>query len=165
MKHLILIRHAKSSWKTADLDDFDRPLNKRGIRDLPALCERLSSYHISPDQVLYSPATRTRLTADRIIDHLNIPAQDCSAVADIYEANVSSLLTILQRTPEETHQLMLIGHNPGLQELGSVLTAASIPHFPTSAMLYLELDIAHWTDIRTGCARCIRLDYPKLHQY
>lgn len=165
MKHLILVRHAKSSWKSTDLQDYDRPLNARGIRDLPALCERLKSFNIQPDQLIYSPAIRTQLTADRIMNHLKIQTVACSAVPDIYEANVATLLTILQRTTEETTALMLVGHNPGLQELGSVLTAETVPHFPTSAVLHLELDIARWTDLRTGCARCIRLDYPKLHQH
>ncbi|TVQ74425.1 MAG: histidine phosphatase family protein, partial [Oceanospirillales bacterium] len=130
MKLLTLVRHAKSSWKHADLTDFDRPLNKRGKQDLPLLCERLIQYQLYPDQLIFSPATRTRLTAARIIDRLAIPSEQCQDNPEIYESSAETLLQVIQQVTDQTSHLMLVGHNPGLQDLGNYLLEgrSSVPH-------------------------------------
>ena len=165
MKLLTLVRHAKSSWKHDELTDFDRPLNKRGKHDLPLLCERLIQYQLFPDQLIYSPATRTRLTATRIIERLSIPREHCQDLPDIYESSGETLLEVVQHIPDQTNHLMLVGHNPGLQDLANHLlgSESAVSHFPTSAVVHLSVDIEHWKDLHSGCAKCIRLDYPKLH--
>ncbi|KDE40408.1 Phosphohistidine phosphatase SixA [Nitrincola lacisaponensis] len=163
MKYLTLVRHAKSSWKAVDLPDFERPLNKRGKRDLPALCERLIAFSAQPDRLLFSPATRTRLTAERIIERLSIPLEHCQECPDCYEACTTALLEQIQIQPDSINHLMLVGHNPGLQDLGSFLLGDTVPHFPTSAVLQLQLDIDHWSDCAPQTGRCLRLDYPGLH--
>lgn len=165
MKFLTLVRHAKSSWKHDGLKDFDRPLNKRGKQDLPLLCERLIQYQLFPDQLIFSPATRTRLTAARIIERLAIPLPHCQDHPEIYESSTETLLQVIQQVTNQTNHLMLVGHNPGLQDLGNYLLEgrSSVPHFPTSAVLHLGLNIEKWSDLHRGCANCIRLDYPKLH--
>lgn len=163
MKHLTLIRHAKSSWKEEELSDFDRPLNKRGKNDLPLLCERLLQAKITPDFLLYSSSLRTTLTAEMIIKRLNLPQAICHPCADIYESSPATLLHVIQQTPAEAEHLMLVGHNPGLQELGKLLLGQSLPHFPTSAVLHLTCPVESWQELEEQRARLVWFDYPKLH--
>lgn len=165
MKYLTLVRHAKSSWKDPDLSDFQRPLNKRGQRDLPNLCERLAGFKLYPDRLIYSPAKRTRMTAEGIIHKLSLATDSFLSCPPVYEASAAELLNLISLQANNIQHLMLVGHNPGLQDLGKLLTGEAIPHFPTSAVLHLQLTIDDWQAIGSATARCQLLDYPGLHAY
>lgn len=165
MKYLTLVRHAKSSWKDPSLSDFQRPLNKRGQRDLPALCQRLADCKLIPDRLIYSPAKRTEMTAEGIIHRLSLTADTLLSCPPVYEASATELLKLISMQADKTQHLMLVGHNPGLQDLGDLLTGEAIPHFPTSAVLHLQLTIDDWQAIGPATAKCQLLDYPGLHAY
>lgn len=162
MRTLTLIRHAKSSWKNPDMDDYQRPLNKRGKRDLPLMTERLMASALAPDLCLSSGAVRTLTTARYTSQHLiNQPALE--VVPELYGASMETLLNVLQQQSDQHPYLMLFGHNPGLQLLGEYLTGEVLPKFPTCAILHLHLSIRCWSELAANCATINWLDYPKLH--
>ncbi|SFX01684.1 SixA phosphatase family protein [Marinospirillum alkaliphilum] len=163
MKYLTLIRHAKSSWKEAGLCDFDRPLNKRGQRDLPGLAERASHHLPRPDRLLFSPALRTSLTREPLVRAWQLQDDQCLAAPQAYEATAETLLQLLQDTPDAINHLVLVGHNPGLSDLTALISGQPMDYFPTSAFAHLSLDLEHWSTLTAGCGKLLQFDYPKLH--
>src|SRR3972149_8202033 len=95
MKTIILVRHAKSSWKNPRLDDFERPLNKRGRRDAPLMGEKLKERQILPDLILSSPAKRARKTADLIAKAIGYPGKSSQFVDKMYHCGASVLLDLV----------------------------------------------------------------------
>lgn len=162
MKHLTLVRHAKSSWKDTGLKDFDRPLNNRGQRDLIGLAERIQILP-HPDQLLFSPARRTQLTREPLVVAWQLEPRQVLAAPDAYEASATVLLELLRQTADEVQHLVLVGHNPGLSDLTSLLTGSPMDYFPTSAFAHLELQIERWAQLAEHTARLAQFDYPKLH--
>src|SRR5262245_6241843 len=115
MKHLYLLRHAKSSWKDTSLPDHDRPLAGRGRRAAKAIAGHLREQGIEPELVLCSTARRARETLERIE-----PALGASALCledELYAAGAPALLERLRSVPDPVGSVMLIGHNPALEEL------------------------------------------------
>lgn len=156
MKRLTLIRHAKSSHKDGRLQDFDRPLNRRGVTDAPLMAERLTTALSKPDLLLYSPAQRSLSTAESVIPALN-PSR-AKAWPELYMAELQTLLALLASQPKSRRHLLLIGHNPGLQELANYLLPEPIAKLPTSAVLSLELE--DWQP-EPGSARIFYHYWPK----
>ncbi len=117
MRHLTIIRHAKSARDDPSLSDFERPLKRRGQRDAPAVGKELARRGLAPDRVLCSPARRTVDTLDLIREHLEIPAADVHEEPELYGASTSDLLRILAALPADLRDVVLVGHNPGLEDL------------------------------------------------
>lgn len=163
MKLLTLIRHAKSSWKNDELADFDRPLNNRGQQDLVGLTERAVHHLPVPDCLLFSPALRTNLTREPLVKAWQLTAQQSLAAPKAYEASTDDLLELLQHSDDKINHLVLVGHNPGLSDLTTLLTNQVMDNFPTSAFAHLELKINHWSELQPGCGKLRQFDYPKLH--
>lgn len=159
MKTLYLLRHAKSSWKKAALDDFDRPLNQRGRRAALAMGVFLLEQNIAPAQVLCSPAKRTRETLERVQRRLSF-ALPVRFEQGIYLADPTTLLQRLQRLSESLASVMIIGHNPGLEMLARTLVCGGdddargrlARKFPTGALAILSAEIESWHDLTPGCA-------------
>ncbi|WP_151702543.1 SixA phosphatase family protein [Nitrincola alkalilacustris] len=164
MKRLTLVRHAKSSWKHPDLSDFERPLSTRGKRDLSGLAKRLSEQQPSPDLLLHSSALRTTATAERIIQTLDLADEQCLAVPEMYESCYETLLNLIQSQADHFRHIMLVGHNPGLMDLGNYLTGENISHFPTSGVQFIQISVLEWREVAQSCGILLHLDYPKLHQ-
>ena len=110
-KSLYLVRHAKSSWTDTGLGDFDRPLNKRGLRDAPEMGRRLNLRNVHPEIILCSPARRTRETLDLLIGKT---AGNVHFKQAIYEASDQTLLSLVRTLPDSCTSAMLIGHNPAM---------------------------------------------------
>jgi phosphohistidine phosphatase len=156
MKRLYLLRHAKSSWKDTSLPDHDRPLAGRGRRAAKAIARHLREQDLEPQLVLCSTARRARETLDRIQPALGGPTAELEH--DLYAASADALLERLRRVPDTVASVMLIGHNPGLQELA--LDLAGSPHtvselatkFPTAALATLEIPASSWQELdhKTG---------------
>lgn len=159
MKTLYLLRHAKSSWKDASLEDFDRPLNKRGRRAAKALGDHLQRLSISPAQVLCSPSRRTRETLERVQRRLPV-ALPVRFEQAIYLAEAHTLLGRIHRLSDSLASVMIIGHNPGLEMLARMLTQGGdeaargklARKFPTGALATLHADIDSWHDLTPGGA-------------
>lgn len=163
MKFLTLIRHAKSDWSDATLNDFDRPLNARGKKAAPLMGQRIANNGVTPDLVLSSPAKRARKTAQLIVREINIKKDTIVYDQDIFEARKKNLADIISRAPDVKH-IALVGHNPGLSDLAQWLCPKAPDWLPTCAVLTLELDIKNWKKIAADCAAILRYDYPKKAQ-
>ncbi|PLY05425.1 MAG: hypothetical protein C0622_01675 [Desulfuromonas sp.] len=160
MKRLTLIRHAKSAWGDPALDDFDRPLNSRGKTAAPRMGEHLARDGLCPDLIVSSPAKRARKTARLIARELDYPAEAILYRQQIYEAELDTLIELVHGLPEEEH-VMLVGHNPGMSELGQWFNPEAPDWLPTCAVLTLELDIGAWQNAACGSGVIGRYDYPK----
>jgi len=163
-RRLTLVRHAKSSWKEAELGDFDRPLNSRGKRDAPEMAKRLAENLVLPELIISSPAKRAKKTLAAVTEALRQPEETVELDEEIYGASLSTLLSLVRSLPGDARHVMLVGHNPGLTELADTLLAkGSIINIPTSGVVRLELSSPEWAGAGPGTARLVEFDYPKKH--
>jgi phosphohistidine phosphatase len=145
MPNLHLLRHAKSSWK-ADTEDHERPLNKRGRETADVVGRHLRGAVGQLDLVLCSSARRTRQTLELLLAALSAPPR-CMVEDGLYLADCATLLNRLKRLDEAVVNVLLIGHNPGLQELATALAKPDSPgaaaladgKFPTAACASFEI--------------------------
>jgi phosphohistidine phosphatase len=151
MKTLLLLRHAKSSWKDNEARDFDRPLNQRGLKAAPAIGRLIRKRKLQPDLVLSSPAERARQTTQLVIEAAGLKTE-LRYDERIYEASVARLMGVVSELDDEAGMVMLVGHNPGFEELLEVLTGEA-HKMPTAALACLELNIEKWNKVRAGAGR------------
>lgn len=148
MKNLFLLRHAKSSWDDPRAADFDRVLNERGRKAAPLVGKYLREQGIKLDLIVCSPAMRTRQTIEAVRAASRI---DCELRFDerIYAATVNRLLEVVSEIDDKYNSVLIVGHNPGLQELVEALTGEA-RQMPTATLAKIELEIATWRDVLTG---------------
>ena len=169
MKTLGLFRHAKSDWNDARLRDFDRPLNKRGRKGARLMGKHIRDYPVDWDRIIASPAVR-------VAETIEIAAEEAGKGPPIiwdrsvYLASSVTLMDLLRDLDDDLDAIVLVGHNPGLEDLifdlvpddgTSPLRDSVEVKFPTAAFAVLELDIDRWEDIDDGCARFVHLMRPR----
>lgn len=159
MKTLLLLRHAKSSWKDASARDFDRPLNQRGLRSAPSVGKLIRKKKLKPDLLLSSPAERARQTAQLVLESAKLN-MELRYDERIYEAGAARLLEIVSQIEDSTDSAVLVGHNPGLEELLEVLTGEAL-RLSTAALACIELNVEKWSKVRAGTGRLEWLAKPK----
>jgi phosphohistidine phosphatase len=165
MKRIYLLRHAKSSWDDPTLADEDRPLAPRGRRAAKVMARHLRRREIAPEVVLCSPSRRTRQTLTRIAPGLGKNA-DVQIKPELYAASAAALLEVLHEVPDEVDSMMLIGHNPGIQDLALSLARTGSESmrvrnkFPTAALATLEFN-ASWRELAPGSAELVSFVKPK----
>ena len=160
MKTLLVMRHAKSSWKHPEVADHDRPLNKRGKQDAPRMGKLLRQQKLTPQVIVSSTATRARRTADAVVD--------CCAFDGAVHlerrlslADLGTILEVLRELGGPADRLLVIGHNPGLEELIARLTGRT-EIFPTAAVAQIQLSIDSWEALRSSTrGRLVNLWRPK----
>lgn len=159
MKTLYLIRHAKSSWKDHNLDDFDRPLNKRGKRDAPFMGELLADNEILPDIIYSSPAKRASDTAKIIAQKIGYTKE---IVYDerIYEFNFVILVRIIKEIDNIYESAFLFGHNPILNIFMEEYCDFD-ENIPTSGVIKMIFDCDDWKKITPQNCEFIEFEYPK----
>ena len=145
---LYLLRHAKSSWKDASMRDFDRPLKGRGRDAAQEVGKRLGDEKPRAEVVVCSPAARTRETADIVLKHAHLKV-DLTFDDRIYEASLRDLLHVVSDIPDDKQTAMMIGHNPGFEELVAFLSGEP-RRMPTCGLAKIRLDVASWKDARAG---------------
>ena len=164
MKRLTLIRHAKSDWEDPELDDHDRPLNKRGLEAAPKVGNYLMENNVKPDIMLSSTATRAITTAKLIAKKLQFRQEKIQPVKDLYLAAIpdyEAIIRSLDDTAGNQH-LMIVSHNPGTHELAHHITSGNeINRFTTCAVAIIELDIDCWGEIGPGCGKLVHFITPK----
>jgi len=161
MKTLLALRHAKSSWDDEALDDHERPLNKRGRRDGPRMGELVREHRLTPDLIISSDAVRAQMTAVAVAEAARY-AGDILVDRLLYLANPEDILAVL-RTVRETNAetVMIVGHNPGLEELVAQLTGEQ-QNLPTAALAQIVLPIDQWRDLNASTrGTLLRLWRPK----
>lgn len=152
MKRLILMRHAKSSWGDAGLADSDRPLNDRGLRDAPRMGRHLRAQKLRPDLVLSSPAERARKTAALVAEAARLQTGRVRHDERIYETDAARLLEVVSQLEEDAEEVLLVGHNPGMEQLLQLLTGES-RRMTTAALALVTLDIEKWNKAREHSGR------------
>lgn len=166
MRTLYLFRHAKSSWDDPGLSDHERPLADRGVRTTPVMAQHFRVGGIVPDVVLCSSARRTRETLDLLGDAI---PDDCDVQFEdaLYAASAQALLERLRALPDEARRVMVIGHNPGLQDLALLLAGPGdrrrrmARKFPTAALATLDVAAGGWPELSAGCAELTDFVRPK----
>ncbi len=166
MRKLILFRHAKSDWPEG-VSDIDRPLGARGREAAPRMGQYLKDEGLLPDLVLVSPALRTRQTWELAAPPLEPVTMRFEP--RIYAAAASNLLDIVREADDAAKILMLVGHNPGMQELAARLVgygdryafARLTQKFPTAGVAVLDFDAESWRDLAERSARLDRFVTPK----
>jgi len=165
-RHLLIMRHAKSAWDTDAATDFERPLSKRGRQDAPRIGAWMLDQDLKPDHVVSSPAVRAKETAYLVCEALEIPKRAIHWDQRIYGADLNNLLTILKEQPQHSKRVLLMGHNPGIDELVSYLWGDDIQLppdgnlMPTAALAHLSMP-EDWTTLEYGCAQLCSLTRPK----
>jgi phosphohistidine phosphatase len=159
VKTLLLMRHAKSSWDDATLRDFDRPLAERGRRDAPRMARALLALDSAPDLIVSSPATRARETIEAVIREGQFTAP-LDFDGAIYDASSAALIEVVRRLPDERHRVLVVGHNPGCEDLLTRLTTER-GRMPTAAIACIEFQVDHWSDIEDGQGKLVWLLTPK----
>lgn len=161
MKVLILIRHAKSSWKNPGLPDRLRPLNKRGKRDAPVMGERLAERGVEVDRVISSPATRALATAEFITEEIGHPWDEIIVDERLYHTDSFEMLEVIQGLDDYLDCVMCFGHNPGLTDLVNHLSPYYIDNVPTCGVVELRFDVDTWALVGEFEPTEVDFDYPK----
>ncbi|SDX72744.1 phosphohistidine phosphatase [Allochromatium warmingii] len=165
-RELLLLRHAKSDWDSGTANDFERPLAKRGKNDAPKVGSWLYREGLVPDHVISSPAERARQTATKVCKRLDFKKKQIIWDAAIYDASVAALLAVLARCPHEATTVLLVGHNPGLEELILHLVGDELERpadgklLPTATVARLEMP-DDWRELSPGSAHLISITRPR----
>lgn len=161
MKTLILIRHAKSSWDSPGLSDFDRPLNERGKADAPEMAKRLKEKNIDVDLFVSSPAKRAKKTAKYFAEAYDEKKGEILLIDDLYLATQPSFINAVTALDDKHETAALFSHNPGITEFASSLTKVRIDDMPTCAMFALQAETDSWKDFMKAEKKFLFFDYPK----
>ena len=173
MLTLYLLRHAKSSWDHPNLSDFDRPLAARGREAAPRMGRLMRDEGHAPELVLFSPALRARQTKDLALDVLDYDPE-VRLLDGLYNfGDGSGLLHILHQLGSECSSVMLVGHNPSIENLARQLAGSGksadlndmARKYPTAALAVIVFDAENWSDIRPGKGTLVSFTRPKaLHE-
>jgi len=166
MRRLMLLRHAKSDWPSGR--DRDRPLSERGREAAPKMGAYMARHALVPDLIVASPATRVSETLDHILPAFKNPPK-IRQDERLYESGADALLAVIKETPKVVHSLLLVGHNPGLAELASLLIAAGdvearqqlIEKFPTAALAVIDFPLDDWGKLHPKAGRLDRFVLPR----
>lgn len=159
MKTLFLLRHAKSSWQDASQPDFERPLNERGKQAAPLIGKFMREHKLRPALILCSPAERARQTIALVREAaaLNVELRYDER---IYAASLARLLEVVSQVDESAESVLLVGHNPGMEELLASLTG-EVRQMPTATLAHINLNVERWADAERQSGELVRLTKPK----
>jgi phosphohistidine phosphatase len=135
------MRHAKSNWNVPDLSDHDRPLNHRGAKDAPQMGQLLKEQNLIPQHIY----CRARQTAAAVVEVLGAPVE-ITYLDVLYLAEPSAMINVLKSAPREVDCVLLIAHNPCMEEVLQLLTGQGQP-FPTAAIANISLPLKHWQEL------------------
>lgn len=145
MKTLLLLRHAKSSWEDENLADHDRPLNKRGKGDAPRMGELIANVDQTPQLIISSSAKRAVQTAKLVAENCGYEDEIVFS-RQLYAAGPEEFLFVLHGLKAAYDRIMVVGHNPGLEELVEALTGEWV-RMPTAAIAQIEFSINDWSKL------------------
>jgi phosphohistidine phosphatase len=170
MKRLFLLRHAKAQPADGSIEDFDRTLLLSGMQDAAAIARYLGEGDYKLDLILCSSSARTTQTAELVLQEIGSPVEYRE---NLYLAEAAKLLAAVRGAPSAVTNLMLVGHNPGLENLATLLAREPVRRkerarhealeekFPTSALAILDFDVGRWRDVEKAAARLVDFVRPK----
>lgn len=159
MKLLYLIRHAKSSW-SFDLTDHDRPLGKRGRKDVLKMGRYLAENQLAPEVFISSTASRALNTALFICDQMKVDEGNIRLEKKLFHAGSSEILSVIQSAPS-CNRLALFGHNPGFTTCVNQLANEDIDNVPTCGVVGISFNVSSWSEVKFGIGKMEFFYYPK----
>lgn len=159
---IIILRHAKSSWGDAECSDFDRKLNKRGLRDAPFMAQILKKHlpH-TLDLIVTSPAKRARLTTQYFQKEFGLNDDSYWEDKRLYHAYLDTITEVIQECPNEVDHILIGGHNPGLTYFVNEFPGFSLDNLPTAGIVVAKIKIESWKDFNPGMGKVVAFHYPK----
>jgi len=162
MKTFYLVRHAKSSWEDMSLRDFDRPLNKRGLRDAPFMSKMLAGKGVKADAIVASPANRAYTTATYFAEAMGIKKKDIIKNKDIYEAYPETVMDIIEALDNEYETVLVFGHNPTFTSLANNFKEDGyLANLPTCGIVKIESKAKKWADVSVKNSELTEFHFPK----
>ena len=149
MKELILVRHGKSSWDY-DVQDADRPLKERGIRDAHRVAEHVATRLRGVDAVFSSPANRALHTCVILMRIVGIPMSKLRIEKELYDFSGGSVREFVHGVGDDLRKIMIFGHNHALTYLVNDWGSKYVDNVPTSGLAYLSFDVAKWSEVSFG---------------
>lgn len=159
MKHLTIIRHAKSDWNFPEIEDIERPLNARGKKSIKLIGNFLKEKNIIPDLIISSPAFRAQKTAKGIGKILKYDITYIKTEPVIYYGSLEDIIVFLLKIDNTFKNVFLFGHEPILSSLIYTLTKKSLDKFPTGGVCRIAFNIQQWKDLKLG--HCELMVFPK----
>ena len=162
MKTVYIVRHAKSSWESLELNDEERPLLEKGKKRTKKVIEFLHKKNIRVDHIISSHAVRAHETAKIIAHALDFPVSDISIDPNIYHSTADQLYNQFFDLSEKYDSVMIVGHNPSLTEFVNYFLHPRIDNLPTSGVVSLSFKTDRWENIPTTKARVNFIVHPKM---
>lgn len=145
MKKILIMRHAKSSWKDSSVNDHERPLKKRGLKDAAEIGKLLKRKELVPDKILSSDAVRAADTATVVAEKCGYK-KDIEYTRQLYMAECSAIIDLIHTQPDSVKTLLVVGHNPGMEALVQ-LFSRKIESLGTANLAFFQADIKSWKDL------------------
>jgi len=160
MKTLYLLRHGKADRPAGMLSDKERPLLKHGVEETAKICHKMAKKGMFPEAIIASTAVRALQTAETAAQELGYESERLEKAEVIYGAEADELGLFLRHQSDARSSLMLVGHNPGLEELAGMLGNEDAGHLPTGGVIVIRLAIESWRETAPGCGRITARLYP-----
>ncbi|MFO7878619.1 MAG: SixA phosphatase family protein [Bacteroidota bacterium] len=163
MKTISFIRHAKSDRKQ-NVEDFERPLNKRGQSDAPLMGQAIKKDFILPDLIISSPAKRAKTTSLLIAGEIGYPEKEIVFLEDLYFADTETYFRIIHEMEDNFDHIYVVSHNPGTTYIVNRISNTRLDHMPTCGIAQIEFDVNLWAEIEDKSGKLLRFDVPKNHK-
>lgn len=161
MRHVILVRHAKSSWDDAFMSDFDRPLTERGKEDALLMAKHVFEKKVQIDSFISSPAKRARKTASFFLKQYGLEKEDLVLKPELYLPPVEIFYSTIEACNDDIKNLALFSHNSGITDFANTLVSTiKVPDIPTCGVFVIQTNASSWQQFRDFDKRLVFFDYP-----
>lgn len=162
MKTLLLVRHAKSSWDLATVNDFDRSLNERGKKDAPVMAQRLLDRKIDINTFVSSPAKRAKKTAELFCSIYKKDKEQIVFITALYHASLNTFFEVVTQLNDDYNCVAIFSHNPVITEfVNQLVENITIDNMPTCGVFAVKASITKWKEFSTSKKELLFFDYPK----
>ena len=159
-RDLIIIRHAQAELDSNSGLDFDRPLTSLGEEHAILIARRAMSYELKIDHMICSPALRTKMTALAFCREIGFQENKILYRDELYDGTLQDYLKVFSTLTEKT--TIILGHYPGVQDLGNWLCGGYFQNFPTAGMMHLRITLDQIVNISAGDGKLLRFEYPEM---
>jgi phosphohistidine phosphatase len=160
MKRLTLVRHAKASWGSSDVCDYERPLNEQGRREAPLMGRAVKAKIGPPDVILCSPAVRARATADVLADTMGSEFGRLREDDRLYDARTSDVLDVICELESSCRHALLVGHCPSMLDVANLLSGERMHRLPPCGTVLLKVDVTEWSSVAPDTCVLEEFFYP-----
>ncbi|MCQ0112639.1 SixA phosphatase family protein [Zhouia amylolytica] len=149
MKKLVLMRHGKSSWEY-DVEDIERPLKKRGMKDTQRVANQYVKLEGLPQHIFSSPANRALSTCKLFMETADVPKKKLTVVDKLYDFGGNSVISYIKSLDKSLDHIMIFGHNHAFTSIANIFGNRFIDNLPTAGLVVLKFDVDSWKDIDKG---------------